>query len=93
MHHECSVGVVERSRVDELDLATTDLFGMRPQDRQPHVGVRDQRRQSDTGSEPRGGDDVVSAGVPDAGERVVLRADHDVSVTVADPGAKLVACP
>ncbi len=63
-----------------------DFLGGRAQyrDRQPEV-VGD-GSESDAGADRRGGDDVVSAGVPDPWQRVVFGADRDVRRTIADPG-------
>ena len=79
MDHHRHVGVEEGARVEEPFLpAATRLLGGCPQDRDAPVELVGQRREREAGTHARGTDDVVSARVPDARQRVVLTADHHV---------------
>jgi hypothetical protein len=84
VHHHRRVDPVERAPVQQEELAAAALLG-----RGPHHGHREpevvgERGQPHPGARRRGGDDVVAAGVPDAGQRVVLRAHRDVQRPRAD---------
>jgi hypothetical protein len=77
VHHQCGVDALERPALDHLDLAPASLLGGRAQQEDPPAQLVGQRRRGEARAEAGGRDDVVPAGVPDAGERVVLAEDGD----------------
>ena len=78
VHHHREVDAVERARADQVDLAAAALLGRCPEDGDPQPGLIGDRGEGEPGADRRRRDDVVPAGVPDTGQRVVLRAHHDV---------------
>ena len=76
--HHGTVHVLEDSRLDEPDLSGAALLGWRADDldaslREPGLHCRQRRARA----RARRRDHVVAAGVPDAGQRVVLAEDGD----------------
>ncbi len=88
VNHHRGVHVIEVARVDEVDLAAAAFLGRSAEQGDREVQLVGDGPQTDGGSEGRRGDDVVAAGVADVGQRVELRAVHDVQVAVAHRGAK-----
>ncbi len=78
----------EGAGVDQIDLAAEVLLGGRPQHANRDAQFFCQGSQRCPGTTGCGGDDVVAAGVPDLGQRVVLGADHNFGPTVAHPGVE-----
>ena len=76
--HHRGVDIVEEAALDEADLAAAALLGRRAQQRQLEAQLIGQRRQRQRSTQAGGADDVVAAGMADAGQRVVLGADGDV---------------
>ena len=84
MHHHRCVHAVERAAFEEEDLAASALLGWCPDDGDREAELVDERCERDRCSDCRRGDDVVTACMTDAGQRVVLRTDREVERTVAD---------
>jgi hypothetical protein len=75
--HHRAVHPLEHAGLDQLDLAAAALLRRRADDLDPprgQPGAHGGQRRAGAGS--RGGDDVVAARVPDAGQRVVLAEDR-----------------
>src|SRR6185295_18664030 len=86
--HHRAVHVLEHARLDELDLPAAALLGggadhldAALRELGPHRG--EGRARAGAG----GGDDVVAARVPDAGQRVVLAQDRDGGAVAGLDGA------
>ncbi len=78
MDHHGGVHVIEHALVQHGDLAAPALFGRGPEHPDGQVQVVGQGGQTQPRADRRGGDDVVTAGMPHTGQRVVLGADrHD----------------
>ena len=88
VHHHRRVHAVERAAFEHEDLAAAALFGRRADDRDRDAELVDERREREPGADGGRGDDVVPARVPDARQRVVLRADREVQRAVADAAAR-----
>lgn len=88
VHHERRVGVVERTRVQQVHLAAEPLLGGGAEHGHPQPGGLRQRRQDESGTDRGRRDDVVAAGVSDLGQGVVLRAQDDVGVPGAEAGGE-----
>ena len=85
VHHQRRVHAVERAALEHQDLAAATFFGGCADDRERDAEFVDERCEGEPGADRARGDDVVSAGVTDHGQRVVLGADRDVQRSVADP--------
>ena len=83
MHHHGRVHVVEVAGVDEIDLSATALFGGRAEQGDREVEFIAYCGQSNGGTERRGGDDVMTAGVTDVGQSVILGAKGNVQVAAS----------
>ncbi|CAM5267931.1 hypothetical protein SMICM304S_03069 [Streptomyces microflavus] len=85
MDHHRGVHTVERSGLQEERLARPALGGGadHPDGQAEFVGVRG---EAECRADPGGGDQVVAAGVAEAGERVVLAGDGDGDGPRADRG-------
>ena len=77
VHHHRRVTPVEGAPFEHEDLAAAALLGRRAEHLHGDAEVVGQGGQSQAGADRRRGDDVVPAGVTDAGEGVVLGADGD----------------
>ncbi len=86
--HHRGVDALERTRVDQVGLAATDLLGRRAEHREPEPALDGQGAECGTGAQGGGRDHVVPAGVADLGQGVVLGADHQVRSGRADPGSE-----
>ncbi len=75
--HERGVDALERAPAGEQDLPAASLLGRRAHHDHPSAQLLGQRRGGQAGAEAGGGDDVVPAGVPDPGQRVVLAQHRD----------------
>ena len=75
MDHHGGVDVVEHPRFEHDDLAAAALLRRRAHDHQRACDLVHQRRQREARARTHGGDDVVTARVPEARERVVLAQD------------------
>ncbi len=84
VHHERSIDALERPLLGQDDLASATLFAGGTQDDHGPAQLLGDRRRSDPGTDAGGADDVVAAGVPDAGEGVVLAQHRDPWPTAAD---------
>ncbi len=73
--HERGVDAVEGPGCGEVDLAATALLGRRAEDGEASAQLLGDRGRGEPGAEAGRADDVVAAGVPDLGQRVVL-AQH-----------------
>src|SRR4029077_6984740 len=82
--------VLEEPRLDEPDLPAAALFGGRADHVDAPLGeLIPDGGEGGARSRPRGGDDVVTAGIADARERVVLAQDgHRRSLARLDGGAE-----
>jgi hypothetical protein len=78
VHHHRSVNAGERAALEEEDLSPAALFGRRADDAHGQVEIVDERREREAGADRGRGDDVVTARVTDARQRVILRADREV---------------
>src|SRR5437870_13807400 len=88
MNHHRRMDSVERAPLEEESFAVAELFGRRADDRQRDAEIVDEVAQRDRGAEPDRGDQVVSAGVTDHGQRVVFRTDREAEWTRAGPREK-----
>ena len=70
------------------DLAAAALLGRRAEDDDPAAELLGQARRGEPGAEAGGGDDVVPAGVADAGQRVVLAQHGDGRARAARPAPR-----
>src|SRR5687768_8552536 len=77
MDHHRRVHAVEGAALEHEDLAAAALLGRRAEHLHRDAEVVGQRSQRHSRAHARGGDDVVAARVPDAGQRVVFGADAD----------------
>ena len=83
--HHRRVDAVEGARVDEPQLAATGLLGGRAQDGDAQAELLGHGSEREARADAGRRDDVVAAGMPDLGQRVVLDADGDVQGTGAGP--------
>ncbi len=78
VNHHCGVHALEHAGLDQLDLAAATLLGRRADHLDaPGRELVAHGRERGARARPRGRDDVVAAGVPDGGQRVVLAQDGD----------------
>ena len=75
--HHRGVDAVEGPGSDHEDLAAAALLGRGAQDHDPSAAAPRPARRRRARAEPGGGDDVVPAGVADAGQGVVLAQHGD----------------
>ena len=78
VHHHGGVDALEGAGSDLQDLAAAPLLGRCADDGDPAVARLGHRGRGESGAQTGRSDDVVPAGVADAGQRVVLEADGDV---------------
>jgi hypothetical protein len=83
--HERGVDPVERAALRHLDLAAAPLLGRRAEHHDAPSRLCRDRRSREARAQPGGGDDVVPAAVPDAGQRVVLAQHRDRRPAGAGP--------
>ena len=84
VHHQGGIHLVEGAPPHHDHLAAPTLLGGSPEDPDPAPKAVSHRRSGQAGPQTSGGDDVVTAGVADPGEGVVLAEDrHDRA-----PGAR-----
>ena len=88
MHHHGGVHAVEHAGIEHQDLATTTLFGRCPDDPHGKPELVGERGEGEAGADGGGRDDVVPAGMTDAGQRVVLGADGDGQRSAARGGGE-----
>ncbi len=88
MRHHRHRDVVERPGLQQQRFATAGLLGGGAQQRHPQAQVVGHLGQRQRGTHRRRGDDVVAAGMPDLGQRVILGADPDNQRSAAEVGAK-----
>ncbi len=81
--HHRGVDAVELAGLEEADLATPGLLGGRAHDGDPQAQLVRHDREREAGTHAGGRDHVVTAGMPDCGQRVVLDAHGDVEGTRA----------
>lgn len=90
MIHEAGRGAVVRPRADEVQLPAAALLRGRAQ--QPHpaglTGRLERVDEADEGGQAGGRDQVVPAGVADAGQRIVLGVEDDEAPTGAEVGGE-----
>ena len=86
--HHRRVEAVEDTGVEHLDLAATAFLGRRAEDRDGDAEIVGQRGKRMSGADRGGRDDVVSAGMADAGEGVVLGADAEVQRPASGRGGE-----
>ena len=77
VEHHRRVDPLERARLDEPDLAAPAFLGRRSEQHDLPPDLLDDARRGEERPDPARGDEVVPAGVPDLGERVVLGEDGD----------------
>ena len=82
-HHRCR-GVGEGAGIDQIDLPAIHLLGRGSEHGDPDAEVLGDRDQGYPGARGGGGDDVVTAGVANLGQRIQLAADHDLRSRCAD---------
>ncbi len=82
VHHHREVGPVEDAAGEHQDLTAAVLLGGRPEEADGDAELVNLCGQGQGGSEGGAGDDVVTAGVPDLGEGVVLADDADDELTL-----------
>ena len=75
MHHHGGINVFKCAFFYHEDLAASAFFGWGAQDAHPPAELFSSGGQSQTCTQAGGGDDVVAAGVADAGESIVF-ADY-----------------
>src|SRR5439155_1889211 len=80
VHHHGRVRVREDAALEELDLAAAALLGGGADDAHREADVIGDARGGDARADGDGGDQVVPAGVADAGEAVVLGAQGQVEL-------------
>ena len=85
--HHRRVDAVERALLGHEDLAAAALLGRRAEDDDPAAELVGERGGGQPGAEPGGADDVVPAGVADAGQGVVLAQHGDRRARRRRPGA------
>ena len=83
MHHQRGVDTFERARACHQFLAATAFFGRRAENAHAPGQVISKCRQREAGTERRRRDQIVSAGVSDARERVVLGEYRDAGTGLA----------
>ncbi len=88
MHHHGHRQVVEDSGVEHQDFSAAELLGRCAQQRNRQVELFGDIGQCQRGAHCRRGDDVVTAGMTDPGQRVVLSAHADGQRTAAEVGPK-----
>ncbi len=88
VRHHRHVDIVERARVHHDDLAAVQLLGRRAEDDDARIGRLDRLDQRHGGADAGRRDQVVPAGVADARQRIVLRADGDGDRAVAPLAAE-----
>jgi len=86
-HHGCG-GTLEGARPYQIDLAGALLFGGGAQHGDPDSQFIRHGGQGHPGSGGSGGDDVVAAGVADAGQGVVFGADDHLGAARSGPCRK-----
>lgn len=90
MHHERSIAALVGARGNELELATTTFLSGRAE--KAHTAGQARRSQEcsncQEGCEARRCNEIVSARVADARQRVVLGIDDDESTSRADLGGE-----
>ncbi len=82
VHHHRRVHTLERAAFEEQHLAAAAFLRRGADDVQRHAEVVDEMLERKARADRGRRDDVVTAGVTDRGQRVVLRADRDVQGTV-----------
>ena len=82
------VHVGERASVEQLGLSSAALFGRGSEHRKGDAKVVNLFDQGYRRAYRGGSNDVMSAGVSEAGERVVFGADHQVQRPGAGTGGK-----
>jgi hypothetical protein len=78
----------EAAALEQLDLAAPAFLDGGAEHREGQAEVVDEGRQCERGASGDGGDQVVAACVPEAGQGVVFGAQRDVQVATADPGGE-----
>src|SRR5512132_1980983 len=84
MGRERVADVREDARIEQIDLSATVLLGRRPDDLERRHQWSRSGRSKQEGADVRHRDEVVTAAVADAGERVVLREQRDALARRAD---------
>ena len=82
--HRGGVLSAESIAFQQLDLAAPAFFGRGADHRQCQTEVVDDGRQCERRPDSDGGDQVVAARVPEAGQSVVFGTQRDVQVATAD---------
>ena len=88
MQHHRSRDVVERSGLEQQRFSAAGLLGGCADQRHRQAQLVGHLRQCQRRADGRGGDDVVTAGMSDIRQRVVLGADTDDQRAAAVVGAK-----
>ena len=84
---EDDVGILEHAVLDHLDLAAAPFLGRRADDLDRALDFRtDDGLEDDGGVRPGGGDDVVAAGVAEAGEGVHFGRERHPGPVGGQPG-------
>ena len=86
MRHEGEVDAFERAAFEQDHLAPATLLGRRAQKRDREAELVGDIAEGSSRAHRRRRDDVVAARVPETGQRVVLRAQHDVQRSAAADG-------
>ena len=76
VEHHGGIDPLERSRLEEPDLAPSSLLGRRAEQHDLAPDSLDDARCGEERTDPCGGDQVVTAGMPNLRERVVLGEDR-----------------
>lgn len=91
VHHHRQRHVVERPGLQHQRLTAPGLFGRSAQQRNRQTEVVGHLRQRQRGAHRRSRDDVVAAGMPDLGKRIVFGADprHQRAVAEVRPECRV----
>ena len=85
MDHQSGGEPLERSLFDEANLATPALLSRCAEDPEPSAQLAGDDGTGEPGTQAGGGDDVVAAGMADAGQGVVLAQHGNLGPFASDP--------